>query len=112
MKYLLNKTKEDEEESKEITKAHDYADAVLVSVSNYIAQNQRNDPKDPINSKYKELQMRCVKPATFATKKEREKTRHDLDEFCQKNGILIDENAGKFIPSIVGDTYSKGGHGR
>ena len=112
MKYLLNKTKEDEEESKQVTKTHDYVDAVLVSVSSYISKNQLNDPKNPIVAKYKEFQMKCVKPATFATKEEREKIRHDLDEWCQKNGIPIDESAWKFTPSIVGDQYRKGGHGR
>ena len=53
VKYLLNKTKEDEEESKQVTKTHDYVDAVLVSVNNFITRNQLNDPQNPINVKYK-----------------------------------------------------------
>lgn len=109
---MLNKTKEDEEESKEVTKAHDYVDAILVSVGNYIAEKQLNDPKNPIYSEYKEFQMRYVKPATFATKEGREKIKHDLDEWCQKNGIPIDNNAGKLIASILGDQHRKSGHGR
>lgn len=112
MKYLLNKTKEDEEESKEVTKAHDYVDAVLVSVSNYIAEKQLNDPSNPIFSEYKEFQMRYVRPATFATKEGREKIKHDLDEWCQKNGIPIDINARTFITSIMGGQPRKSGHGR
>ena len=101
VKYLLNKTKEDEEESKEVTKAHDYVDAVLVSVSNYIAEKQLNDPKNPIYSEYKEFQMRYVKPATFATKEGREKIKHDLDEWCEKYGIPKGASDEKFIYSIL-----------
>lgn len=109
VKYLLNKTKEDEEESKQVTKTHDYVDAVLVSVNNFITRNQLNDPQNPINVKYKEYQMKCVKPATFATKEARENIKRDLDEWCKQNNIPIDENAGKFVHSIMGNQYSKDG---
>lgn len=107
MDYLLKKTVRDEKESIEITNVHDYVDGLLVSVYEYILQNHLDDPQNPIYNKYKEFQIRCVKPVSFATKEERDKIKKDLEDWCKENNIPASLCSRRSSASIMGDVYRR-----